>query len=102
MKNKKIIFLAVLIIVLPMVLGGCVPGDGSYDAGNPAGFLWGLWHGFIVWITFFMGLFTGGEYTIYESINTGWSYNLGFLIGLSSSLGGSIGGISIGRRRSHH
>ena len=100
MKNKKIIFAILLIVILPVILAGCVPGDGSYD-GKPAGFFWGLWHGFIVWITFFMGLFTGGKYTIYEAINTGWAYNLGFLIGAGSALGGSIGGVHFGRKSKH-
>ena len=100
MKYKKIIFAVILLIILAVFLTGCVPGDGSYDAAKPAGFLWGLWHGLIVWITFFMGLFTGGEYTIYESINNGWAYNLGFLLGISSGVGGiSIGGVRIGSRK---
>ena len=98
----KIIFvICALLIALPALLGGCVPGDGSYTDANPAGFLWGIWHGFIVWVTFFMGLFTGGAYNIYESVNTGWTYNLGFLIGAGSALGGSIGGVQFGRRGKH-
>ena len=101
MKSKKIIFIIAGLIILAVCLNGCVPGDGSYNSGNQAGFFWGLWHGFIVWITFFMGLFTGGAYTIYESANTGWTYNLGFLIGLGSSLGGSVGGVHFGRKHKH-
>ena len=96
MKSKKIIFIFIILIVLPVFLSGCVPGDGTYDAGNPAGFFWGLWHGFIVWITFFMGLFTGGDYTIYEAANTGWAYNLGFLLGIGSCVGSiGVGGVNI-------
>ena len=94
----KIMFIGALLIILPALLGGCVPGDGSYADANPAGFWWGLWHGFIVWVTFLMGLFTGGAYNIYESVNTGWPYNLGFLIGVSAPLGGSIIGIGRGGR----
>jgi hypothetical protein len=69
-----------------------VPGDGSYSAENPAGFFWGLWHGLIVFITFFMGLFTGNKYTIYEAFNSGWGYNLGYLIGIGAISGGGIFG----------
>ena len=101
MKNKYI-FIIALAVILPACLIGCVPGDGSYGAGNPAGFFWGLWHGVIVWITFFMGLFTGGAYTIYEAANTGWAYNLGFLLGLGSSIGGSIGGVHVGHKKRRH
>ena len=100
MKYKKIIFAIILVIILPILLNGCIPDDGSYTTGSPAGFFAGIWHGIIVWITFFIGLFTKGEYTIYEAINTGWSYNLGFLLGVSSGIGGvTIGGGNIGSRK---
>jgi len=103
MRNKKVLLIIALVVLIAIFLTGCVPGDGSYDADRPAGFWWGLWHGLIVWITFFMGLFTGGKYTIYEAINTGWPYNLGFLIGLGSSVGGGIkGGSRLGSRKSKY
>jgi len=89
----KIILLVLLFIALAFLLTGCVPGGEQYTVDSPAGFWWGLWHGLIVIITFFMGLFTGGEYTIYEVLNTGWPYNLGFLIGISVIFGGSSGGL---------
>jgi hypothetical protein len=95
MKHRKLIFALVLLIALPILLAGCVPGDARYDAENPAGFFWGLWHGMIAWITFFMGVFTGGRYTIYEAANTGWAYNLGFLLGI----GGEIAGILANKSR---
>jgi len=95
MKHKKLILVLILLIALPVLLTGCAPGDGRYDADNPAGFFWGLWHGVIAWITFFMGVFTGGRYTIYEAVNTGWAYNLGFLLGI----GAEIGGIAMGKSR---
>ncbi|MCK5258513.1 MAG: hypothetical protein KAJ69_03255, partial [Thermoplasmatales archaeon] len=47
----------------------------------------GIWHGLIIVITFIISLFTN-EVGLYEVSNTGWSYNLGFLIGLMISLGG--------------
>jgi len=95
MNHKRLILAFILLIALPVLLTGCVPGDGRYDAANPAGFFWGLWHGVIAWITFFMGVFTGGRYTIYETFNTGWAYNLGFLLGI----GAEIGGIAMGKSR---
>jgi len=91
-RARKRIMLAAVLLLAAVALASCVPGDGNYDAENPAGFWWGIWHGSIVVITFFMGLFTGGEYTIYEAFNTGWSYNLGFLLGMGI-YGGGIGGI---------
>ncbi len=54
----------------------------------PAGFLAGLWHGLILLITFIVSLFNMNV-RIYETSNSGRWYDFGFLIGASSSLGGS-------------
>jgi hypothetical protein len=89
MKNKKLF----IIVLISMLLVGCVPGNERFNSENPAGFFWGVWHGMIVWISFFMGLFTGGAYTIYESNNTGWAYNLGFILGMSACVGGASKGL---------
>jgi len=105
MKNKKIVLLIVLLIVLPFILAGCVPGDGRFYAENPAGLIWGFWHGLIAWISFLIGLFVGGNYTIYETFNNGWPYNLGFLLGAGVHISGITGGIvriNINSRRRHH
>ena len=93
MRVKKTIIAVALLVILALLLTGCVPGDPSYTAENPAGFWWGIWHGIIAWISFFIGLFTGGDRTIYETFNTGWPYNLGFLIGAGVQFSGFTGGI---------
>jgi len=54
----------------------------------PAGFLAGLWHGLILPITFIISLFSTNV-RIYETNNSGRWYDFGFLIGATSSLGGS-------------
>lgn len=86
MKKKLIIFMMLLIIIL--CLAGCVPNDGSYTVLDPAGFWSGLWHGLISFVTFLMGIFTGGKYTIYEAFNNGGWYNFGFLLGVGAFAGG--------------
>lgn len=42
---KKIRRLAALLVLLaiPLMLTGCLPGDGSYTFDAPAGFLAGIW-----------------------------------------------------------
>jgi hypothetical protein len=60
----------------------------SPPGAEPAGFLAGLWHGFISPITFWVSLFVEGV-RIYETHNKGRWYDFGFLIGASASLGGS-------------
>jgi len=99
MSKKKILLLCVMLIAVLFMATGCVPRVGGEMLENPAGFFMGIWHGLIVWITFLMGLFTGGEFTIYEAYNTGWLYNLGFLIGIGSSVGGTSVGIFRCKRR---
>ena len=66
-----------------------VAGPNSrYANARPAGFLAGFWHGVILPITFIISLFNPGV-RIYEVNNKGILYDLGFLIGLSGSVGGS-------------
>ena len=55
---------------------------------DPAGFWAGLWHGLILPITFIVSLFNENV-RIYETNNNGRWYDFGFLIGVSSSVGGS-------------
>lgn len=54
---------------------------------QPAGFWAGFWHGIIAPITFIVGLFQPGV-RMYEMKNTGWQYDLGFLLGMLAVLGG--------------
>ena len=89
MKNsRKYIALGLLIVVIGVLIG-CAPGNERWDQtmnpGHLAGFWAGIWHGLIIIITFIVSLFTK-DVGIYEMHNTGWSYNLGFLIGLCFSV----------------
>ena len=74
-----------LCLVAAIVLIGCAPGNERWSQeispGNKAGFWAGLWHGLIIIVTFVVSLFNS-HVGIYEISNTGWSYNLGFLIGI--------------------
>ncbi|WP_142413885.1 hypothetical protein [Hathewaya massiliensis] len=53
-----------------------------------AGFLAGVWHGLIAPITFIVSMFNP-NIRIYETNNVGRLYDLGFVIGISTSFGGS-------------
>ena len=55
---------------------------------KPAGFWAGLWHGLITPITFIICIFNPNV-RIYETNNRGRLYDFGFILGLSSSFGGS-------------
>ncbi len=89
---KRVSFSVWSFVLGAMALGlaGCVAGpSGPFGPHDPAGFFAGVWHGFIAWITFILSLFT--QVKMYEVVNTGAGYNLGFLIGMACWLGGGGG-----------
>jgi hypothetical protein len=93
MKHRQILLAACCGLAL-VALAGCVPGDGASTAQKPAGFFWGIWHGWVAPISLIIGIFKK-NIRIYEAINNGWLYDLGFYIAVISG----FGGISIIRRR---
>lgn len=94
--KKKILLLA-LALMLIFVLTSCVPGDGTYTADKPAGFFWGIWHGWVAPISLIIGIFNH-SIRIYEPVNTGWWYDFGFYMAIISG----FGGLALSRRRRHH
>ncbi|NQV01509.1 MAG: hypothetical protein HQ542_02605 [Bacteroidia bacterium] len=87
MKLSKIPAWLPLIILTLFILTSCAPGNEKFVI-DPAGFWMGLWHGFISLFTFFISLFNN-EVGIYEVTNSGWPYNLGFILGIMIFYGGS-------------
>lgn len=62
-----------------VLISGCVPGDGSSGPEDPAGFWWGMWHGFIALVSLIWS-FIDSSVNIYEVYNNGWWYDLGFML----------------------
>ena len=89
MLAKKHLFVVGLILLAGLIILNCAPGNYRWNQeinpGNKAGFWAGIWHGLIIVITFIISLFNK-KVGIYEVNNAGWSYNLGFLLGLCFSL----------------
>ena len=85
--NKKTVLLCVMAVASLLLLAACFPGNERYTYEQPAGFFWGIWHGLIAIFTLIGSIFSD-HVTIYESYNTGFFYNLGFLIGVGSPIGG--------------
>ncbi len=84
---KRVFVLSIVVVFIIITLTGCVPGDGSYTSAKPAGFFWGVWHGWIAPISLIIGLFNE-NIRVYETINTGWWYDFGFYIAIISGFGG--------------
>jgi hypothetical protein len=85
--KKKTLLFFILITLLPLMLTSCIPGDGTYTASTPAGFLWGVWHGWLAPISLVVGFFDK-NIRVYEVVNTGWWYDFGFYIAVISGFGG--------------
>ena len=92
-KTWKILAVA-LMALLPLVLSGCLPGIGGCTPEQPAGFLNGVWHGWCAPISLVMELF-GSPAHMFETNNTGFSYELGFYMAVISG----FGGLALCRRR---
>jgi hypothetical protein len=86
--------LLVAILGATLVLAGCAPGPNSVEKtanaeGKTAGFLLGLWHGFISPVTFVISVFSKNV-RLYEVHNNGTWYNFGFVLGAGLFLSGGI------------
>lgn len=97
MTLKKPVYLWCMVLVLAALLftlSGCIPGDGRNSPAQPAGFLWGIWHGWIAPVSLIIGLFNN-QIRVYEPFNTGWWYDFGFYMAII----GGFGGLSLFRRK---
>ena len=86
-------FVCILLLIALTTIAGCVPGDGKHTTEKPAGFFWGIWHGWIAPISLIWSIFNS-DIRIYEVQNTGWWYDFGFYIALISEFS-----ISFSRRK---
>ena len=87
-------FICILLLIFLMLHIGCLPGDGKHTIEKPAGFLWGIWHGWLAPISLIWGFFNS-EMRVYEPFNTGWWYDFGFYMAVISG----FGGLSLSRRK---
>ncbi len=89
--NVKKSTIGLILIIFIISLSSCAP-EGYVS--SKAGFLSGIWHGFILVFSLIGKLF-GADIGIYAEHNTGFLYWLGFIIGI----GGFGGGGSRAARR---
>lgn len=91
---KKTILIELMMIMLLLLLTSCAPGDGTNTADHPAGFFWGIWHGWIAPITLIISIFNK-NIGIYEVNNVGFWYNFGYYMAIISG----FGGLTLSRKR---
>jgi hypothetical protein len=101
-RGKRLRTLLIILVALGVVvlLTSCAPGanPGEGTGEDEPGFWLGLWHGFIILVTFVISLFTDNV-SVYEVVNDGNWYDFGFILGILISIGGSGGGASRSRKR---
>lgn len=90
------------LLLVCLALSSCAAGQNELIATarsgetEPAGFLLGLWHGIIALVAFIVSLFNKNV-NVYEVHNAGATYNLGFILGLMLSFGGTAKGSGCGK-----
>jgi len=92
--KTSVLVLFILTGLIAVTMVACVPGGGEFHKENPAGFLFGIWHGWIAPISLIMSFFNSSV-RIYEVNNTGFWYDFGFYIAII----GGFGGISFTRNK---
>lgn len=92
--KKRVLLLCAFAIFTLMFLTGCIPGDGVNTADKPAGFFWGVWHGWLAPVSLVIGFFNR-HIRVYEIHNSGWFYDLGYYIAIISG----FGGLSLSRKK---
>ena len=75
----------IALMVLAMVITGCGREfDVNIDGAKEVGFWAGLWDGMTVWVAFIGNLF-GADWAVYDVVNKGALYDLGFVLGVGGS-----------------
>lgn len=79
------------LVALALVVSACAAGSGEFTDADPAGFFAGFWHGVIALIALIWQIFDD-SIRIYEVNNTGWWYDFGFFLGITTiGAGGGAG-----------
>ena len=46
-----------VLLLMVLLIFSCIPGDEKHTVQKPAGFFWGIWHGWIAPISLIVGIF---------------------------------------------
>jgi hypothetical protein len=70
-----------LVLLAPVLLAACATQVSSGVAPQAPGFLWGLWHGFIFPVAWFLSLIMP-DVAVYAVPNNGGWYDFGYFLGI--------------------
>ena len=82
--NRRNLTYLLMFVVIATCMTSCAPE--GYES-HESGFFSGLWHGFIIVFSLIGKLF-GADIGVYADHNTGFTYWLGFIIGIGGFGGG--------------
>jgi len=94
---KRMLTALAVIVLMVMVLAACAPGTERFAPEREnaeAGFLWGIWHGWIAPVSLVWQLFNS-SIRVYEAHNSGFWYDLAFYLAIV----GGFGGLSFTRKK---
>lgn len=75
-----------LLVIMLLSLTACAPGMNDHRPERPAGFFWGIWHGWIAPFSLVYSLFVP-QANLYEVNNSGFWYDLGFYLAIVGGFG---------------
>lgn len=82
-----VVVLALCIVVVPSSVDAALGFVQKAGSGDTPGIISGLWHGLVAPYGLILGIFNQ-HIGMYAYPNTGWAYDLGFLLGVGGSLTG--------------
>ncbi len=91
-RKSQVISIILIVILFCFAMAGCMPHNMPSE--STAGFLKGIWHGWIAPFSLIASIFTNVR--IYEVNNNGFLYDLGFYMAIISG----FGGLAFSRRKS--
>lgn len=89
--KSHIVGIILLVALFCFAMTGCVPN--KVPSASTAGLLSGIWHGWIAPFSLISSIFSNAR--IYETNNTGFTYDLGFYMAIISG----FGGLTLSRKR---
>ena len=85
---KNTVLVIVILVLCSLVLTGCADHVDVIISREPVGFIYGLWHGMILPLSWLFSLFNN-DIAIYAVYNNGSWYDFGFILGVASVWGSS-------------
>lgn len=84
----------VVLMLASLLLCSCAWSEQFKEGAKKANLIHGIWHGWIAPFSLVLSIF-GDGIRMYESNNTGWSYDIGFYMAII----GGFGGLALSRKK---